>query len=445
MQHHVNTLTQQSTSLIWHAETARIVKLFPDQGIFLTGIEGSDPHIDGVRRNQLQEAHNFYENYETRLKNIRALGITWLRFGMPYSQVHLAPYEYDFSFMDKIVATCNELGITIMADLLHFGLPDWMHEDSTDQPFFQNAIFPMQFARYAEAFAKRYPHITHYTIVNEPFVTAYLSSKLGLWNEHRSGSWDDDSAYVRATTNIARAAILGRKAIESVWMQEERTEELLFIQNESFERAYAAPYSGREAEAEAFNLRRFAPLDLIFGRPDAAMQHYLLRYGMTENTYNWFMEHGRMDKTILGIDHYPTCIHTYERDRTIDHGPDTPYQLYTLTKEYWQRYPLPLMHTEVNAWPQHAIAICNKTFDSLNQLRQEGYPVLGMGWYGDDLQIGWHVAMHGDRGREECPVGLFYKGQSQPVAERFQQMNQIGFTPIAQPQMITQPDKVTNY
>lgn len=418
----------------WSGETQRIMDLMPEKGIFLTGIEGSDPQIDGVRRNQLKEAHDFYTHYKERLQAIRDLGITWLRFGPPYSQVHIGPDTYDFSFIDKVVKECDRLGITVMADLLHFGLPDWLHEQETDSPYFQNNHFPEAFAKYAATFAKRYPHIQYYTIVNEPFVTAFLSAKLGAWNEQGYGeSWDDDRMFVRACSNIARAAILGRQAIEQVWKEEKRTQEIFYVQNESFEKATAGKDSGREREVQMFHTRRFVCLDLIFGNRDPKMEAYLLAQGMNKSQYEWFMAHGRSDKTILGIDHYPHCVYTYNKDHTISHRPSDPYKLYDIVKEYWNRYPLPLLHTEVNGWPEHAVDICKNTYNAMLRLKNENYPVVGMGWYGDDLQIGWHVAMRGKQGFEETPVGLFYKGQPQPVSVLFKQLAEQGLTAQAKP------------
>ncbi len=410
----------------WSPETERIMKLMPQSGIFLTGIEGSDPNVDGVRRNQLLEAHDFYTNYETRLTQIRNLGITWLRFGPPYSQVHLGPNHYDFEFIDKVIKKCDELGIMLMADLLHFGLPDWMHERNKAEPYFQNPEFPKYFAHYVEVFIKRYPHIRYFTIVNEPYVTANFSAKLGLWNEQIGGPWYDDSGFVKAAINIAEAAILGRQAIEHIWNQEKRPYEPIFIQNESFEVASASLLSGRQDEAQRFNLRRFTILDLIFGHRDQGMEHYLLQHGISQEQYDWFMTYGKHDKTILGIDHYPACVHTFEKDRIVDHTPTDPYQLTEIVRTYWQRYPLPLLHTEVNAWPQYALKLCHATYNALCQLKAEGYPILGMGWYGDDLQIGWHVAMSGPLSFDETPVGLFYKGQAQPVSVLFRQFAKQG-------------------
>jgi beta-glucosidase len=413
----------------WPDHTKEILSHIPPQGIFMTGIESSDPFVES-RRNQLLEAHNFYENFEDRLQKIYDLGIHWLRFGVPYSQTHKAIDVYDFEFMDKVVKKSSELGITIIADLLHFGLPEWLHQENDQEPYFQNKKFPEEFAKYAAAFAKRYPTIRYFTVVNEPFVTANFSAKIGLWNEKKLSGWQDDRAFVNAVANVARAAILGRLAVEKVFKEEKRGLPPIYVQNESFEKALCAPGSGREKEAERFNLRRFAALDLILGHRERKMRQYLLSQGMDRATYSSFMEMGSKQRAILGIDHYPWCIHTYERDKTFDHNISHPYQLYDLTKEYWDRYGLSLLHTEINAWPEFAGSICLLTYDALSRLRKEGYPVLGMTWYGDEYQVGWHVGLAGPQGYEETPVGLFYKGQKQDVGDLFKDIIQAGFAPI---------------
>jgi hypothetical protein len=78
-----------------------------------------------------------------------------------------------------------------------------------------------------------------------------------------------------------------------------------------------------------------------------------------------------------------------------------------------------LLHTEVNGVPELAIEICQKTYDILKKLSQEGYPIVGMGWYGDEYQVGWQTLL---RGNDEYLVGLHYKGETQPVALLFQQL-----------------------
>lgn len=405
--------------------------VFPDEGVFLTGIEGSDPWVEGKRRNQLIEAHNFHENWQKRLENIKNLGIKWLRFGPPYSQTHIDKDTFDFSLTEKVLTKCKELGIEVIIDLLHFGLPEWMHRERVDQPFFQNEGFPMEFAVYAGHFARTFPHVRFFTLVNEPFVTANFSTKLGIWNEGHRSAWDEDDRFMNAVKNIARAAILAKEEINKVWENEKRGGFPVFVQNESFEIAIVtAPFGQRFVEANAFNQRRFSALDLIFGHRDDASRDYMLQHGLSQHDYEWFMEHGNTENTVLGIDHYPTCVHLYEGETTVDEDLMAPYKLYDLTKAYWDRYRLPLMHTETNAWPRNAVKMAQKTFDIINRLRDEGYPVLGMGWYGDEYQVGWHYALHGPLSYQESPVGLYYKGELQPVGKLFSDLLKKGLVSI---------------
>ena len=70
----------------------------------------------------------------------------------------------------------RRLGIEPIADLCHFGVPDWVGS-------FQNPDWPGYFAEYARAFARRYPWVSRYTPVNEIFVAARFSGQYGWWNE----------------------------------------------------------------------------------------------------------------------------------------------------------------------------------------------------------------------------------------------------------------------
>ncbi len=410
-------------------QTRRLLRELPGQGIFMTGIESSDPWVDNRRRNQLKEAHDFYEHYQQRLRNIKELGVNWLRFGLPYSEAHPAPRVYEFTMFEKVEAECRSLGITLVADMLHFGLPEWMHAGNPDAPFFQNPNFPELFAEYAKVFAERFPEVRYFTVVNEPFVTAHFSAKLGIWNEKLVGLGNNNSAFIRAICNIAKAAVLGREAIEGVRKKQHKPAPI-FVQNESFEKAFAEAGSGREAEAENFNLRRFAALDLIFGIYDSTMETFLAGQGISRDEYWWFMNHGSRQRVILGIDHYPWCIHTYGKESTRDHTPHDPYRLYELSVEYYKRYQVPLLHTEINAWPEFAKEMCLLTYLDLLRLRNEGIPVVGMTWYGDEYQVGWHHGLVGPGGFEETPVGLYYKGAAQPVAETFKRLLKQGFLPM---------------
>jgi beta-glucosidase len=93
-----------------------------------------------------------YERWRTDFDCVENLGVRVLRYGPPLHRTWLGPGRYDWEFADL---TFNELlrrDITPMADLCHFGVPDWIGN-------FQNPDFPELFAGYARAFAERFPWV----------------------------------------------------------------------------------------------------------------------------------------------------------------------------------------------------------------------------------------------------------------------------------------------
>src|SRR5204862_439816 len=74
---------------------------------------------------------------------------------------------------------------------------------------FQNPDFPELFARYAQAFAARFPWVQFYTPVNEMFICALFSAKYGWWNERLRS----DRAFVRALCHIVEANVLAMQSI----------------------------------------------------------------------------------------------------------------------------------------------------------------------------------------------------------------------------------------
>jgi hypothetical protein len=428
----METDTPVSVSTMWPTETQRLVyelTFAHPRGIFGTGIENSDPVVPtpsgAVRRDQLKEAFDFYANWRERLARVKNLGVKWVRFGQGYSRVHTAPGRFDFSFTDQVLACAKEFGLIVIYDALHFGLPDWLHADCPDA-YFQNTAFPEQFARYIEAVALRYPQITHFTLVNEPFVTAIFSARLGWWNECRT----DDRSFVRAAANIARAAILGRHAIERVWLKERRPGIPTFLQNDSFEHTFVEAGCDPQDAAEALlhNVRRFAGLDLIFGHRDAVLRDFLLANGMSEAEYDWCMANGSKKCAVLGIDHYIPCIRTMTKDGLRIHTSDDPSRLKDVVRTYWERYRMPLLHMETNFSDPGSVESVDLLYRELVELREEDIPILGMTIFGDEIQVDWKTCLREVAGTVNSD-GLFYCGELRPMGRRFGELAREGFPP----------------
>ena len=137
--------------------------------MFATGIENSYPTIllpDGrTKRVDEMEKTDHYNRWREDFGLVKEIGIEHLRYGPPYYKTHISPGQYDWDFTDATFNALKEMHITPIVDLMHFGLPDWMGN-------FQNPDFPQYFAEYAGAFAKRFPELQLYTVINEIFITA---------------------------------------------------------------------------------------------------------------------------------------------------------------------------------------------------------------------------------------------------------------------------------
>ena len=66
-------------------------------------------------------------NWRADLEAVRELGGTALRYGVNWPLVHTAPGEFDWSMLDERLAfATGELGLTVIADLVHYGTPTWL-------------------------------------------------------------------------------------------------------------------------------------------------------------------------------------------------------------------------------------------------------------------------------------------------------------------------------
>jgi beta-glucosidase len=357
--------------------------------MFAVGIECSCPRIEGGARVDQLAATGHYDNWQKDLSLVRELGLRYLRYGPPIYRICPEQGKYDWSFLDPVMAEMRKLGITPIIDLLHFGLPDWLGD-------FQNPDWPNHFAEYAHAFAQRYPWVRYYTPVNEIYVTALFSAAFGWWNERLMS----DVGFVNNIKNSCRASILAMRAILEV------RPDAIFIFSESTE--YVHPGSPAIVEQAHFmNERRFLSLDLLFGHDvSATMYRYLLAGGMTLDEYRWFMSQRDLrSHCIMGTDYYITNEHVLRPDgRTI--GTGDVYGYYVITRQYYERYRLPVMHTETNRAGKHAVEWLWKEWMNLLRLREDGVPIIGFTWFGLVDMKDWDSALTKQRGTTNT-VGLF--------------------------------------
>ena len=385
--------------------------------MFATGIECSYPTIENgkVRRDLLEEGGH-YKYWREDLRLVKDMGLKVLRYGLPYHCIHLGPGRYDWSFADQVMAEMKRLEITPILDLLHFGVPDWLGN-------FQNPELPVHFADYAAAVAQRYPWVRYYTPVNEIYVTARNSGKDGLWNEQLKS----DQSFVTALKHIVAASIMATQSIANYCPA------VVIVQSESAEYTYEVK-ANQSPEVKLLNKLRFLALDLLYAHPpDADVCMYMLDNGLTRQEYDWFMAGEPPGYQVLGNDYYGRNERIVTPSGKMIVGEDVT-GWYEITRQYYDRYRKPVMHTETNVFEaEKAPAWLWKQWVNILKMRGDGVPVLGFTWYSLTDQLDWDTQLAQKQGHvNEC--GLFdLERRPHPVAaayrELLQEFGQIAIVP----------------
>jgi beta-glucosidase/6-phospho-beta-glucosidase/beta-galactosidase len=379
--------------------------------MFCTGIENSYPTIhNGRTRVDQMESCGHYERWQEDFALTREMGIRFLRYGPPIHCTWLGPGKYDWEFSDLAFAELKRLRIVPIVDLCHFGVPDWIGN-------FQNGDLPALFEVYARDFAQRYPWVQLYTPVNEMFICAIFSAQYGWWNEQLSS----DLAFVTALKHIVKANVLAMRTILQV------RADAIFIQSESSEYFHAEnPAAIRPAQL--LNSKRFLSLDFNYGRRvDSEMYEYIMDNGMTREEYHFFLDNRLKQHCIMGNDYYMTNEHRVAANgMTSASGEVFGYD--EITRQYHDRYGLPVMHTETNLVEgpsgTEAADWLWKQWANVLRVRNDNVPIVGFTWYSLTDQVDWDTALREQNGHVNA-LGLFDLDRKiRRVGEEYKQLIQ---------------------
>ncbi|MBF9235400.1 family 1 glycosylhydrolase [Microvirga alba] len=378
--------------------------------MFATGIENSIPTINNGRtRIDEMEKCGHYKYWQTDFDLVKELGLQVLRYGPPLYTTFIGPGRYDWSFADTTFRELEKREIIPIVDLCHFGVPDWIEN-------FQNPDFPELFASYAEAFAARYPWVQLYTPINEMFVCALFSAAYGWWNEQLKS----DRAFVTALKHMVKANVLAMERILRI------RPDAIFIQSESSEYFHAENPAAIKP-AEIMNAKRFLSLDLNYGRRiDSEMYEYVMDNGMTREEYHFFLDRSSLrHHCIMGNDYYLSNEHRVKANGITTAAGDV-FGYDEITRQYYDRFRLPVMHTETNLMEgpkgDEAANWLWKQWANVLRVRNNGVPIVGFTWYSLTDQVDWNSAL-----RQEdnciCPVGLYdLDRQIRPVGRGYKQL-----------------------
>lgn len=349
-----------------------------DRGfVVATGIECSAPVVaGGIRRDELVLTGHV-DRYAEDFAITAGLGIDTIRYGIPFHLVAADPDAFDWAWTDAALGALHDTGLTPVADLLHFGVPDRLWG-------FGDPRLPDAYARFAEAFVARYPWIRHYTPVNEPWISAAFSAREGHWNERLR----DERSQVAALENLLVCDVLGMEIVRAA------RSDAVFLQSDVCERWIAGTDDEPVvAEAALRNDLRFAPFELAYGRPAGDLAtDWLLRNGLSDERLTWFAARGSDAGCIVGHDYYHGNhreIFAPGRSRSL--APDPGYD--PVAREYHERLGLPFFLAETNRIAEQAIDWLAMIWNDAVRLATEGLPIRGICWYSLTDQVDWDTCL----------------------------------------------------
>src|SRR3954466_277885 len=176
------------------------------------------------------------------------LGISTIRYGIPWYKVNPNPGQFDWSWTDAVLDHLVAVkGLTPIIDLMHYGTPLWLDNH------FVNASYPRRVAEYAARFAERYASLVRmYTPLNEPAVTAAFCGRNGRWPPYLSG----DNGYVKVLISLARGICRTAEALRAV----QPGALLVHVEDLGLETASRPDLLETASRAQQ---DRFLPLDLV--------------------------------------------------------------------------------------------------------------------------------------------------------------------------------------
>lgn len=346
-------------------------------GIENTFIPQSRP---GLRPLDEYELTQHYQLWREDIDKAASLGVTQIRWGIPWYRVCPEPGVYDWRWIDEVLDyLINVKGIQPIVDLMHYGTSVWMENA------FLNASYPRLVAEYAAAFTRRYKGmVRYYTPLNEPTVNAEFCGRNGQWPPYLVG----EDGYVKILMPVVKGMVLTAKAIRAI------DPDAVFVQVEAL--GWVWGEDDRAADRVARHMEHtYLAFDLLTGRFDTSsiLWPYLQSHGVTEAELAWFQENA-VSMDILGVNLYPWSggeFYIDDEGKEARRGELNGGHLYQLLRATWERYRLPMMITETSARRDvdgRALWM-DETIDSVRRARAEGIDVVGYTWFPAITMIDW--------------------------------------------------------
>jgi beta-glucosidase len=376
-------------------------------GIEDTFVPQTRPHHRALDEYQLI---GHYQHWREDLALGRELGLNAIRWGVPWYRVEPLPGEFDWRWTDQVIPyLVEELGITPIIDLMHYGCPYWLYRE------FANPEYPTAVAKYARAFAQRYGHlIKYYTPLNEPHINAVWCGQRGMWPPYLRG----EKGYIHMILQLSKGIVKTVEALKAV----DPDAVMVHVEATGISRSGHPDFEAKAANEQA---RGFLTYDLITGRitPDHGLYNWLTQNQVDAKTLAAIADQP-ISLDIVGLNFYPQWstreFNIDEKGRPVYKVVDKAGSGFTrLIQSYYERYQSPIMITETSARGSSKVRAqwLDASLAAVKDLRGRGVPVLGYTWFPMLTMIDWRYRLgHAPVDEYRLELGFYQlgKGENDP-------------------------------
>lgn len=379
------------------------------------GVECTIVRMKNDIHDQLEKSG--HESRPDDMRLIAGLGIKTIRYPLLWEKS--VRDKNFFRLHDERLQELIKSGIEPIAGLLHHGSGPF--HTALDDP-----DFPYLLAEYAYNISKRYPWITSYTPVNEPLTTARFSGLYGIWYPHMTG----DHSFLKMFLNQMKGIVLSMQAIRA------NNPQAALIQTEDLCKIHSTKQLKYQADFE--NHRRWLTYDLLTGKFDFRhpLWNYLIQSGIHEKEIEFFLENVTTP-AVCGFNYYvsseryldqnlrdyPQChhggngTHTYADVEAVRVS-NAQIDLYSLLKDAWMRYQLPLALTEIHiaCTREEQMRWFYEAFQTGNKLTSEGVNFRAITAWSLLGSYDWDTLLQNKNNTYECGAFDVRSGIPRPTA-----------------------------
>lgn len=339
------------------------------------GIEDTfigDPYAATGKILDEYELTDHYRLWKSDFDSIGTIGADSVRWGIPWYRIQPAKNTWDWSFADQVIPyIADEKKLTLVLDLMHYGVPTWMDKAFIDPDY------PAYVEEYTQRVVERYGKYLQYaTPFNEPHTACEFCGRQGVWPPYLSGY----EGYFSVLKGVVKGTQRQTKLLQK--------HGIACVQVECSGGSYAR-HADLEATAALERVQQEMFFNCLTGDFAGLEQHFALfdRYGLTQADLTAFRDNA-CTIDVMGINFYPQFSYQ-DIDRAADGGilrtnhHQWTGELVAKIQERYARYHCPMMITETSVRDDLGMKQrwLNEAARAVFALYRQGVPVHGFFWF----------------------------------------------------------------